>query len=172
MPALDQRYSRSVCDAIRRAKTGLLFGWVSSPDFVDEHGKRIVCKFDEADIESGRELIRNVGLYGEGCGGEHSDTCPSRGVRCEHGELCGGYRYLQVSFVPELVQVMSHDKRMKMVTRAVTKEDGSPKLDSHRHAIFENVPLLNEYKQPQWEWVDAGMVERWDAHRVPFSRSC
>lgn len=99
---MTKRYEGKMLDAIPRAKDKTLFGWVSSPDFVGADGKPIACHFDEADIESGRELIRTVDLYG-GWNGEHSDTCPSRGVRCEHGELCGGYPKLFVSFVPEKI---------------------------------------------------------------------
>jgi hypothetical protein len=154
---MSKRYTGSLCEAIPRQKTGLLFGWVSSPDFTDESGKRIVCKFDEADIESGRELIREVDLYG-GWNGEHSDTCPSRGVRCEHGELCGGYPKLFVSFAVEKSSNRVVRNTKKTEVRAVTKSNGDPKLDESGLPAFESVPVLNEHSQPVWEWQETGEV--------------
>jgi hypothetical protein len=171
MPALDQRYSGSVCDAIPRAKTGLLFGWVSSPDFVDERGKRIVCKFDEADIESGRELIDKWDLYGKGVHGLHSETCPSAGIRCLKGEVCGGYPELEVSFTVEKASNRVVRNMKKTEVRAVTKANGDPKLDEFDLPMFENVPVLNEHKQPVWEWQETGeVVEVFIARQLRFSR--
>lgn len=78
----DQRFTGTLLDGIPYPGTYRLhFGWISSPEFKNENGKRIVCRFDVADVESGLEIIDRWDLYGSGVHGEHSDTCPSRGVR-------------------------------------------------------------------------------------------
>jgi hypothetical protein len=151
MPALidrvkNRRYEGRVSGAgiIPSKSEPPFFGWCFSPDFTDESGKAIICRFGGNDIESGIECVDKWDYYG------NTD--------------------LRVSFIPKKSQAMSHEMRRKMTTRAITNAKGLPKLDENQLPIFETVPVLDERGQPQFEFVETGMTEIWLARKLIFTR--
>jgi hypothetical protein len=164
-----KRYTGRLLTAFLNSPSCGMWGWLSSKDFRDESSKIVICRFELKDVISGADIITLTDSYG-GDGSEHDKNCTSAGVRCLHGELCGGQKRLIVEFEVEQVEVPSRDCVKKMVQRALTHADGSPRLDAEKHAMFETIPQLDERNQPIFEYVVTGTVMRWDARRIVFSR--
>src|ERR1700719_3892496 len=143
---MNQRYTGRVCGAglIPSKHDYPFFGWCYSLDFVGEDNEPIVCRLGGADIESGLDCVESSDFYG------NTD--------------------LKVSFVPEQVQVMDRGQVLQFEQRAITNNDGSPEFDAHKHAIFETVTQKDEFGRGVYKWSDLGMVEKFLARQVRFSR--